>query len=49
MVSAGNGRALVSRNGKVEMVFHEEAGHDLDQQKAYRETRRFLRQRLMPR
>ena len=49
MVSVRNGRALASRNGKVEMVFHEEAGHDLNQAKAYRETARFLRQRLMPR
>ena len=49
MVSVGNGRALASRNPKVEMVFHQEAGHDLDKEKAYRETARFLRQRLMPR
>ena len=49
MVSVGNGRALASRNAKIEMVFHQEAGHDLDKEKAYRETARFLRQRLMPR
>ncbi|HYC92371.1 MAG TPA: prolyl oligopeptidase family serine peptidase [Thermoanaerobaculia bacterium] len=47
MVSVRNGRALASRNGKVEMVFHEEAGHDLDKEKAYRETRRFLAERLL--
>jgi hypothetical protein len=49
MVSAGNGRALAARNRKVEMVFHENAGHDLDKEKAWRETKRFLIQRLMPR
>jgi hypothetical protein len=49
IVSAGNGRALASRNATVEMIFHKEAGHDLDQEKAVRETKRFLVQRLMPR
>ncbi|HEX6085424.1 MAG TPA: prolyl oligopeptidase family serine peptidase [Thermoanaerobaculia bacterium] len=47
MVSVRNGRALASRNGKVEMVFHEEAGHDLDKEKAYRETARFLARQLL--
>jgi Prolyl oligopeptidase family len=49
MVSAGNGRALASRNRKIEMIWHAEAGHDLNPEKAIAETRRFLRQRLMPR
>lgn len=49
MVAAGNGRALAARNPAVEMVWHAEAGHDLDKEKAWRETRRFLAQRLMPR
>jgi hypothetical protein len=49
IVSVRNGRALAARNAKVEMVWHEEAGHDLDQDNAWRETVRFLRQRLMPR
>lgn len=49
IVSAGNGRALLKRNPRVELVLHEEAGHDLDREKAWRETKRFLLQALMPR
>lgn len=49
IVSAGNGRALHARNPRVELVLHEQAGHDLDKWKAFRETKRFLLQRLMPR
>ncbi|HEX2061475.1 MAG TPA: prolyl oligopeptidase family serine peptidase [Thermoanaerobaculia bacterium] len=49
IVSVGNGRALKKRNPRVELVLHDEAGHDLDKEKAWRETKRFLLQRLMPR
>ena len=49
MVSVRNGRALLARKPAIEVIFHEMAGHDLDQGKAWRETRRFLLQRLTPR
>lgn len=49
MVQARNGRALFARNRRIEAVFHHEAGHDLDPDRAARETRRFLLQRLVPR
>ena len=48
MVAAGNGVALDARNPKVQLVLHEEAGHDLDKVKAFAETKRFLLQRLTP-
>lgn len=46
MVSTRNGRALAAGNPDIEMVWHEEAGHDLDKQKAWRETRRFVEKKL---
>jgi hypothetical protein len=49
IVSAGNGRALAARNSSIEMIWHAEAGHDLDKEKASRESRRFVVQRLTPR
>ena len=49
MVSVRNGRALLARKPAIEVIFHDMAGHDLDQGKAWRETRRFLLQRLTPR
>ncbi|MFL6244448.1 MAG: prolyl oligopeptidase family serine peptidase [Thermoanaerobaculia bacterium] len=49
IVSLRNGRALVARNRGIELIVHPEAGHDLDQAIAFRETKRFVLQRLMPR
>ncbi|HUR79392.1 MAG TPA: prolyl oligopeptidase family serine peptidase, partial [Thermoanaerobaculia bacterium] len=49
IVSAGNGRALAARNSSIEMIWHAEAGHDLDKAKAASESKRFVLQRLMPR
>lgn len=48
IVSVRNGRALKARNAKVELILHDEAGHDLDKGKAFELSRRFLRQRLTP-
>lgn len=49
IVSLRNGQALVARNRGIELIVHPEAGHDLDKAIAFRETKRFVGQRLMPR
>lgn len=49
IVSIRNGRSLVARNPKIELVVHSQAGHDLDKAIAYRETKRFVLRHLMPR
>ena len=48
VVSAGNGRALLRRlpSGRAEAHFYEDAGHDLEKERAYRETKRYLLQHL---
>ena len=48
VVSPRNGRALLQRlpAGRAEALFYENAGHDLEREKAFRETRRFLLQHL---
>ena len=46
IVSIGNGRALKTKNAKVEVVIHKEAGHDLDKARAFAETKKFLARTL---